>query len=241
MSTAELLVASLAVLVGSATQSVVGFGLNLIAVPAVLLAGLDELVPGALIVVLFVQAWTLIASEHRHVDWLLLKWFLPVRVVGTLAGLAVAVSLTGDAIIVIICLLVLTAVALSIGGWRVPPSPAGWMSTGFASGFSNVLSSIGGPPLSLAMTDHPPAAQRSTQGWSAVFGSAMSMVVLASAHRFGTANMRDGALLLPAALLGSYGVRPVRAHLPTAASLRPYVWAVAVIGSLAVIARTLLS
>lgn len=241
MTTTQLVVACLAVLVGASTQSIVGFGMNLVAVPIVLLVGAGELVPGALLVALFLQSWTLVIGERSHADWRLLRWFLPVRVAGTAVGLGVAVWSSGDAVVIVICALVLAAVGLSIGGWRVPARPVPWMATGFASGFSNVLSSIGGPPMSLAMTDHPPATQRATQGWSAAFGSAMSMAMLAAADRFGTHDITRGLLLVPVAVAGSYGVRPLRRHLPTAESLRPAVWTVSILGSLATIARTVLT
>jgi uncharacterized membrane protein YfcA len=239
MTTAQLIGACIAVFVGSATQSIVGFGMNLIAVPVVLLIGAEELVPGPLIVCLFVQAWTLVIGEHEHAHRELLRWFLPVRVVGTVAGLGVAVALSGDATSIVICVLVLGAVALSMSGWRVPARPGPWMATGFASGFSNVLSSIGGPPLSLAMADDAPPVQRATQGWSAIFGSLMSMVILGLAHRFGVVDIRRGLVLVPMALAGSYVIRPLRRHLPTADTLRPFVWTVAVVGSLATIGRAI--
>jgi hypothetical protein len=241
VTTTQLSIACLAVLAGSATQSIVGFGMNLIAVPIALFIGADELVPGALLVALFLQSWTLALGERSHADWRLLRWFLPVRVVGTVAGVGVAVWLSGDAIVVVICALILAAVALSIGGWRVPARPGPWMATGFASGFSNVLSSIGGPPMSLAMTEHSPAAQRATQGWSAIFGSMMSMLMLTAAGRFGTVDIGRGLLLVPLAVAGSYGVRPIRRTLPTAASLRPVVWIVSTVGSVATIARVILT
>jgi uncharacterized protein len=239
MTTAQLIGACIAVFVGSATQSIVGFGMNLIAVPVVLLIGAEELVPGPLIVALFLQAWTLVVGEHEHAHWGLLRWFLPVRVVGTVAGLGVATAMSGDATTVVICVLVLGAVVLSMSGWRVPSRPGPWMATGFASGFSNVLSSIGGPPLSLAMADDPPPVQRSTQGWSAIFGSAMSMITLGLAHRFGVVDIRRGLLLVPVAVAGSYVIRPLRRHLPNADMLRPFVWTVAVVGSLATIGRAI--
>ncbi len=240
MSATQLLVACAAVFAGAATQSLVGFGLNLIVVPVALLAGAEELVPGALIVVLLAQASTLILGDRGHADVQLLAWFLPVRLIGTLAGLAVATQLSGDEVVVLICVLVIAAVLMSIRGWRVPSRPGAWMATGFASGFSNVLSSIGGPPLALVMTDRSPSAQRATQGWSAVVGSVMSIVVLSLDDRFGMVDVRRGVVLIPLAIAGSLAVRPIRGRWATADALRPMVWAVAIGGSVLTILRTLL-
>lgn len=240
VSVADLVIAAVAVLIGSAAQSVVGFGLNLIAVPVLLFAGADRFVPGPLIVVLLLQAWTLVQGEGRQADWQLLRWFLPVRVVGTAAGLVVAANLRSDALIVLICILVIAAVGLSMSGWRIRSGPTSWSVTGFASGFGNVISSIGGPPLALALTDHPPAAQRTTQGWSAIFGSAMSIAMLWATNKFNMTDVAIGLVLVPTALLGSFAIRPIRSRLPTADALRPWVWGIAIGGSVATIARTLL-
>lgn len=236
-----LAVTFVAVLVGSATQSIVGFGMNLVAVPAALLVGADDLVPGALIVALTVQAATLAVGEGNRADWRLLGWFLPVRVVGTAAGVAAVSSLSGDTTILVICALVLLAIGTSARGWRVPLRPGSYMAAGFASGFSNVISSIGGPPLAIVLTDHDPPAQRSTQGWSAMLGSVMSITMLAAVGRFGLADVGRGLVLIPAALAGSVVVRPIRHRLPTAASLRPWVYAVAVLGCVTVAIRTLVT
>jgi uncharacterized protein len=230
-----------AVLVGAATQSIVGFGMNLVAVPVALLAGADELVPAALLVVLVVQAATLAFGEGNRAEWGVLTWFLPVRFVGTFVGVVATASLSGDTTIVVICVLVLAGVLGSVRGWRVPSTRTAYMATGFVSGFSNVISSIGGPALAIAMTDREPAVQRATQGWSAMLGSLLSIALLAGADRFAVADLGRGAALIPAALLGSAAVRPIRHRLPTADALRPWVWSVATVGSIVVIVRTLVT
>jgi uncharacterized protein len=237
VSTSAWLLGSVALLVGASVQSIVGFGMNLISVPFLLLVGRGELVPAPLIAVLFVQALVLGLGEVSDADWALLTWFLPVRLVGTGVGILVGGAVAATTSTVIICVLVLAGVGLSMSGWRVPANPVGWGATGWFSGFSNALSSIGGPPLALAMTDHSPAAQRATQGWSAAVGSVMSMTLLSFDGRFDGSDIRAGALLVPAALLGTFAVRPLRPRLPTPESMRPWVWGVAIIGSVAALVR----
>jgi uncharacterized protein len=239
VTTAELLIGSTVLLVGAGVQSIVGFGMNLIAVPVLLVAGYSEFVPGPLIVVLFFQALTMGWGEREDVQWPLLSWFLPVRFIGTFVGVEVARRVDQSTATVVICVLVLLAVGLSMGGVRVPSRPTAWMATGAASGFSNALSSIGGPPLALAMADYPPAAQRATQGLSAVVGSLMSVALLARVDKLHADDIVLGLTLIPAALLGSWVVRPLRPRLPTSAAMRPWVWTVAIVGSVAALARAL--
>jgi uncharacterized protein len=237
MSPSTIVVVIVVVTFGSFVQSVAGFGMNLLAVPVLLLAGAEELVPGALLVVLFSQSLSMALRERGQADWNVLRWFLPVRVLGTISGVFVATRLSGDGTTYLTCALVLAATLLSMAGWRVPATPGPWMATGFASGFSNVISSIGGPPLALALVDHTPPAHRATQGWSGMFGSVMSVSLLALAGDFEISNLWWGIGLIPTIVVGSTLGGFARQRLPTADSLRPWVWTIAIVGSLAAIAR----
>jgi uncharacterized protein len=239
ISATEWAFGSSVLLVGASVQSIVGFGMNLIAVPVLLVAGYNEFVPGPLIVALVFQALTLGLGERHHAQWNLLRWFLPARLVGTFIGVELATQVNQSTATVVICSLVLLAVILSMSGVRVPSTRPAWITTGAASGFSNALSSIGGPPLALALANEPPPTQRATQGWSAMVGSVMSIVLLSCAGKFHSDDLALGLTLVPAALAGSYIVRPLRSRLPTSEALRPYVWGVAIVGSLAAIARAL--
>lgn len=240
MGPGAIVAAVIALMLGSAVQSVAGFGMNLLAVPVLLLVGANDLVPAALLVVLVFQSLGMAVRDRGHPDTRLLTWFLPVRLVGTAVGAFLSSHLSSDATVILICSLVLVAVAMSVRGWRVRPTPISWMATGFASGFSNVLSSIGGPPLALAMVDHSPKAQRATQGWSGMVGSIMSLSLLAAAGNLDGHGMAWGFALIPAIVIGSTLGGFARARLTTAESLRPVVWTVAVVGSIAAMARTLL-
>jgi uncharacterized protein len=233
----ELLVAALALAAGSAVQTVVGFGMALIAVPVVLAVGIEGFVPAPFLVVLLVQAVTLGFGEKDHADVHLLSWFVPARIVGTIGGTVVAASVSTRTVTVIVGVLVLLAVGLSWRGVRIPYTPPSFLGTGAASGFSNVLSSIGGPPLALTVQDREPAVQRATQGFSAMFGSLFSIASLTVAGRFDRHDLAVGALLIPSALVGTVLGNPLRRHVPDAAALRPWLWGVAVGGSLAAIVR----
>jgi uncharacterized protein len=239
ISATQWAIGSSVLLVGAGVQSIVGFGMNLIAVPILLVVGYNSFVPGPLIVALVFQALTLGLGERHHAQWKLLGWFLPARLVGTFIGVELATRVDQSTATVVICSLVLLAVVASMSGVRVPSTRPAWMVTGAASGFSNVLSSIGGPPLALALADYPPPAQRATQGWSAMVGSVMSITLLSRAGKFHGHDLTLGMSLAPAALIGSFMVRPLRSRLPTSDALRPWVWAVAIVGSVAAIARAL--
>jgi uncharacterized protein len=232
-----LAVAMVALFFGAGVQSIVGFGMNLIAVPFILVAGGQRLVPGPLIVVLLAQSVLMGLGDRGATDWALLRWFLPVRVLGTIAGSYAATRLRPEGVTIVVGTVVIVSVAITARGWRVPPRPGAWGATGFVSGFSNVMSAIGGPPLAMALVDHKPQAVRATQSWSALLGGAMSIITLAFRHRFQAADVTLGLALIPAGIAGWALSRPLVSRYPTPERIRPIVYAVAVVGSLMAIVR----
>jgi uncharacterized protein len=114
-----LVVAMVALFVGAGVQSIVGFGMNLIAVPFILLAGGQRLVPAPLIVVLLAQSMLMGLGDRGAADWKLLRWFLPVRVFGTIGGSYAATRLKPDGVTIVVGILVIVAVAVTARGWRV--------------------------------------------------------------------------------------------------------------------------
>ena len=128
MNAADVAIATCAVAAGACIQGVMGFGLGLIAAPV--LALLDpDLVPGPLLFV-GVPLTILVATRERaSLDFRGIRWALAGRVPGTVAGsLAVAVLPEGP-MAVLFGATVLTAVVLSVTGWRVRPTPPADLGT----------------------------------------------------------------------------------------------------------------
>ena len=122
MTTAGYVVALGAVAVGALTQGALGFGFGMLAAPVLALVD-DELVPGAVLVLGVTVAATVAWQERGALDWLGIKWALVGRVLGTFAAVAAVSHLDREQLAVALGVFVLAAVALSIAGWRVRPSP----------------------------------------------------------------------------------------------------------------------
>src|ERR1700712_5470295 len=122
MSAWQLVLAALVVTAGSAVQGAVGFGLNLLAVPLLLLVDAD-LVPGPTLVAGLVLSVLVAGREFDAMDRRLgfaYVGLLP----GAIAGAAVVTVVPHDALSLLLGLLVLVAVALSALQWEPALRPS---------------------------------------------------------------------------------------------------------------------
>ena len=85
------------VFVGVVTQTMTGFGFNVVAVTlGSLLLPLETWLPVVITLNIPMTAW-IAARNHRHIDWaLVLRRVLPLMLLGGAAGLALVFALTGD-------------------------------------------------------------------------------------------------------------------------------------------------
>jgi uncharacterized membrane protein YfcA len=195
-----LAVALVVVAVTSAVQGAVGYGMNLLAVPALLLLD-PSLVPGPALALGLVLSLLVAVRERAPLD-LRLGW----AVAGLLPGCAMALLLLaevrGASLTAPMGVLVLLAVALSALRLRWSPTPATLAAAGAASGFLATAASIGGPPLALVYAEASGERVRSNLSAFFVVAAAVSLVALAASGHFGVHELRASMLLLPGVLLG---------------------------------------
>ncbi|TPW15497.1 MAG: hypothetical protein FD127_751 [Acidimicrobiaceae bacterium] len=98
--------------------------------------------------------------------------------------------------------LVLGGVVLSAAGWRIEPTSPTMFSAGAASGFMGSVTSIGGPPMALVYQYHTGSELRSTLAVFFVFGSSLSILLLAIAGELHREDLGRAFLLIPAMLVG---------------------------------------
>jgi hypothetical protein len=98
--------------------------------------------------------------------------------------------------------LVLLAVALSLLGLKVGPTPRNLFLAGGLSGFMGTLTSIGAPPMAMVYQHGTGPSMRATLNAFFVAGAAISVAALAWAGRIGWGDVAFAAAMLPAASLG---------------------------------------
>lgn len=197
----EWAVASGVVVAGTVLQGSLGFGVALVGAPLLYLID-PFLVPAPMIVAGMAVPVLILWRERRAVDVRDVLRVLPGAAAGIVLAAAVLAMVSQATLGLLFGVLVLVAVALSIG-YR-PPTP-GWgllLVAGGLSGFMATTTSIGGPPLALAFQDRDGARLRGTLSACFVPLAVFALLGLYPSGRLGVAEIAAGAGLLPAVLLG---------------------------------------
>ncbi|HSP37933.1 MAG TPA: TSUP family transporter [Frankiaceae bacterium] len=232
-----LVLAVVVVGLSAAVQGAIGFGLNLLAVPVLLLVD-PSLIPGPMLVAGLTLSLLVVGREVKAMDRRL-GWALLGLLPGTVLGLLLLVSVSTNALNVLLGLLVLGAVGVSALSWSPARSRTALVAAGAASGFLGTAAAIGGPPLALLYADTPGPRLRSTLSGFFVAAALVSLGALVLAGRFGLSDLRASLALLPGAVIGfllSGPLRPLvdRGHARTA------VLALSAVAAIAAIAEGLL-
>jgi uncharacterized membrane protein YfcA len=201
MSTLAWCLALGSVATGAAIQGSLGFGLGMLCAP--ILALLDpDLVPGPLLMMgLFASVWVA-WRERAGFEFSRIAWALVGRVIGTAIGVSVLVVVSDQVVLGVLAVATLAGVALSVGGWKIQPTPPAMVVAGAASGVMGLLTSIGGPPMALVLQNETGARLRSTLSGFFVIGASMALASLAVSGGLDSHDLRLGAALAPAALVG---------------------------------------
>jgi uncharacterized membrane protein YfcA len=193
--------ASAIVMTGAALQGSAGFGFALLSSP--ILAFVDaRLVPGPLIIavtlLLSLTAW----RERSAVDARGLGWVLAGRVPGTVAAAYALKSVGERALTVGLGVLVLLAVAISLGSVRLARTPPLLAIAGFVSGLMGTTAALGGPAVAVLYQHERGPLVRSTLATYFLIGAMMSMIALVLIGRLGEPEALLALGLLPGILLG---------------------------------------
>lgn len=240
ISLVDTLVGMAAVAVGALTQGSIGFGFGLIVVPALGLMRPDAVPATVLLIALPMTAW-LSLRERGDIDQAGFAVITAGRLVGTLGGVWLLVTVARDSLTVLTGVVVVVAVGLS---WLAPDFEAGRpsrLAAGVASGVMTTIAAIGGPPLALVYSDHPrPGAElRSTLNLAFLVGALLSLGGLLFAGHLRGWHVLLALRLLPALALG-LAVSGRARHWLDRGWLRPAVYVYAAVAGVVVLVRGLL-
>ena len=201
-----VIVAALATALGATIQGAIGFGMNLVTVPALALV-LPESLPVTVIVLGLPVSLAMFSHEHRAMDREGLAWILAGRVPGTVFGAWVVTTVSATTLQGLAGAVVLVLVVASL---VMPPWPirrGTQLVAGTVSGVTGTAAGIGGPPLALLYQRGSGARMRSTLAASFLFGTILSLAVLAFAGEVAGRQVLLGAGLAPLVVAGSVAGR----------------------------------
>ncbi|MEM9566079.1 MAG: sulfite exporter TauE/SafE family protein [Actinomycetota bacterium] len=200
----ELVLAAAVMLVASAVQGSVGFGANLIAVPALVLID-PRLVPGPALVAVAGLNLLMVARDGNATSLRPLGTVLGGRLAGTVIGVLALTAIGPQGLELLVGSTVLVAVALTATGLQVERTRRNLVTAGAVSGFGASTAGIGGPPLAVLYADAEGPEIRGAMGVLFSVGNVLSLVGLAAAGILDRQGVGLGLILAPAALVG-FGV-----------------------------------
>ena len=228
----------LAVLTGGVVQSMVGFGMAVVAAPFVVLLAPD-LMPVALLVPALALPLLQLAHAERDVAWRPLGWAVGARTLATPVGVAVVALVSPRAIAALVGVLILLTVALSVRTIELRPTPVNAAAAGAVSGVSGTAAAIGGPFLALVLQHERPERVRSTLAVFFLAGSVLGLVGLRADGQLTAQQVVVGGLWVPSVLLGYAAAAPLRARIDPD-RFRRIVLGFCVVASVVVIGRAVL-
>ncbi len=225
------------VLVGAAMQGMGGLGYAMFCAPLAALY-FPQLVPGPLLAVGAPLALLAYLRERQALDMRVAAAALAGRVVGTAAAAGLLSLVDADGLAIFFALLILSAVALSLVGWRVAPTAGNLSVAGLFSGVMGTITSAGGPPFAIAMQQLPPATLRATLGVVFFIGTLVSLAALTWVDRMGATQWFYSLALLPWMLAG-FGVSSALARSVSRSSIRHWLLGTALVSALIILWQAL--
>lgn len=222
---------------GSVVQGTLGFGLNLVVVPLLVLIN-PHFAPGAVVLAGATGALLVVARERGGADWRSIGWALGGRLPGNAVGIAIIATVAATFTEAAIGALVIVGVVVSACGLRLKRTPWTMVQVGGVSGVLGTVAGLGGPPFALLCHDMDTNRFRVTAATYSLLGMTASAVMLTSAHELGFLQLRLFLLLLPGVLLGVFLSRFVIVRIARS-GIRWAVYVVAIVGASGAIAQGL--
>ncbi len=211
----ELAIALAVVFAGGFVQGSVGFGLNLVAVPAIALLE-PAAVPGAMFLLGTPMSLLMAWHERDHIDWPGVRAMTAGRLPGTLVGLWLLHVLTGDRRLLFVGLSVIAATVVTALAPEIPRRGRTQIPAGLATGITGTVAGIDGPPLALLYQHAPAWVVRPTLATMFAMGGIVSASVAATSGDVRGWHLLLSAVLFPGILAGNIVARRFRHRIPTA-------------------------
>lgn len=233
----ELAAAIAAVALGAFVQGVAGFGFALVAAPLVALAE-PGAVPVAVIVASSVLNLFVFTRDRSGLDVAAVGWALAGSLPGAVAGAVLVDAVPEGSRDWLVATIVLALVGLSLVRPDVSPVPRVLAGAGVLSGFCGTVSSVGGPPVALALQHTSGLRLRGTLAGYFFLGGIQSLAFLALVGELHADDVSLGVVLAPAVIVGFAASRRLALRFE-GRTVRPGVLAISAASSLVLVARQL--
>ena len=196
-----LALASLIIFLGALTQSLIGFGLAVVASPLLYIVD-PELVPAPVIVMGFSIALLTLLRERGHLEFNGLQYALIGRIPGGFLGATLLLLAPQPILGLAIAGIVATAVILSLFKFTLPVNRKTLFGAGVVSGIFGNIAAIGGPPMAILLAGKDASQFRAALSAFFIFSSMIALMILAVAGLLELKHLWLSLMLLPSVILG---------------------------------------
>jgi len=197
----EIVAVTLVMIFGALVQASVGFGLSLSAGPLLILMN-PLLVPAPLLLAALFLTILVAYRDRSGIKPSGVGPLMAGRVVGTIPGALLIASLPLEQTRLVLGVLILVAVVMSAGGFRLSQRAGTIFGVGIVSGFMSSTVAIGGPPIALAYQHAEGKQLRGTLAFIFTIGTVISLTGLFLVDRFRIDELQMALVLLPGTLIG---------------------------------------
>ena len=175
--------------------------MGLLASPILILID-PRFVPGPILLSTTVLTVLLVYRERTAIDFHGIQWAMVGRLVGTVLASAILLVVSADQLVLLIGVFILSAVGMSLSGFRFDPIRPVLVVAGMLSGLLGTVASVGGPPMALVYQHAEGARIRSTMSGFFLLGTILSLGALWYVGRFGVHEIQLTLVMLPSVLTG---------------------------------------
>ncbi|ABZ75195.1 protein of unknown function DUF81 [Shewanella halifaxensis HAW-EB4] len=196
-----LLLASLIIFCGALTQSLIGFGLAVVASPLLYIVD-PSLVPAPVIMMGFSIALLTLFRERGQLEFNGLQYALLGRIPGGILGATLILIAPQPILGLAIAGIVALAVGLSLMKLSIPVNRFSLFIAGVLSGVFGNIAAIGGPPLAILLSGKDAGQFRAALSAFFIFSSMIALIILALAGLLTLEHFYISLMLLPSVVLG---------------------------------------
>ncbi|WP_350431814.1 sulfite exporter TauE/SafE family protein [Shewanella sp. H8] len=196
-----LILASVIVFLGALTQSLIGFGLAVVASPLLYIVD-PELVPVPIIAMGFAISAMTLFRERNHLQFNGLQYALLGRVPGGFLGAGLLLFAPQAILGLIIAAIVFIAVILSVYRITAPINKMSLFIAGVFSGIFGNIAAIGGPPMAILLAGKDPSKFRAALSAFFVLSSLIALAILAIVGLVETKHLWLSLMLFPSIVAG---------------------------------------
>ncbi|WP_076414377.1 sulfite exporter TauE/SafE family protein [Shewanella sp. UCD-KL12] len=196
-----LALASLIIFFGAMTQSLIGFGLAVVASPLLYIVD-PELVPAPVIIMGFSISLLTLFRERGALEFNGLQYALLGRIPGGFLGAALLIFAPQPILGLAIAGIVAAAVILSLLKFNIVVNRTSLFSAGVVSGIFGNIAAIGGPPMAILLSGRDASQFRAALSAFFIFSSMIALVILAITGLLTIKHLWLSLFLLPSVILG---------------------------------------